>query len=484
MIVTPFCNYQFQSHSDLDQLLTAIQQELVEQPVAQNHDRIISISQVIDWVDPLIVLDQFAKSNQLNFYFEKREFQHCQNPQKQGTAIAAIGAAAQYQIEGSARFSATKTFIHQVLSKTVSINSHLPFGGPHFFCSFRFFDQVDQSATPFPAATIFLPQWQIACQDERCTIVSNLAINASTNLKQIVTTVWHTLKQIRSIKHDWLKPVLDQRELLQKWDVSQPQQFQQAVRSALTTIESKALNKVVLAHAVDVNSPLPFHLTHSLDRLRMLYPDCHIFLSSNGNGQHFIGASPERLISLHQHQLTTDALAGSAPRGKTTCEDAWLADRLLNHPKERHEHRVVSDFITQQLTHLGLAPHLAPLRLLQLSNIQHLHTPIHAIVPPTVHLLDIVAQLHPTPAVAGVPRSLACELIRQSEPFDRSLYAAPIGWMNHQGEGEFIVGIRSALIHSCQARLFAGAGIVAGSNPARELAEVQLKLQALLAALV
>jgi menaquinone-specific isochorismate synthase len=98
--------------------------------------------------------------------------------------------------------------------------------------------------------------------------------------------------------------------------------------------------------------------------------------------------------------------------------------------------------------------------------------------------LDIVAKLHPTPAVAGVPTEFACEQIRLFETFDRSLYAGPIGWVDCQGNGEFIVGIRSASIEGNKARLYAGAGIVAGSDPDKELAEIQLKLQSLFKALV
>ncbi|HEY9751742.1 MAG TPA: isochorismate synthase, partial [Coleofasciculaceae cyanobacterium] len=190
-----------------------------------------------------------------------------------------------------------------------------------------------------------------------------------------------------------------------------------------------------------------------------------------------------RLLRLRDRQMITDTLAGSAPRGKTTCEDAYLASKLLTSPKELHEHRLVLDFIMQQLVYLGLSPQCAPLRLLQLSNIQHLQTPIHAVVPDEIHLLDILAQLHPTPAVAGVPKALACEQIYRYEAFERSLYAAPIGWIDYHANGEFAVGIRSAVMNGCQARLYGGAGIVAGSDPERELAEVQLKLQALLHAL-
>ena len=138
----------------------------------------------------------------------------------------------------------------------------------------------------------------------------------------------------------------------------------------------------------------------------------------------------------------------------------------------------------QSLHDLDIVPQLLPPRLRQLSNIQHLWTPMQAHVPPNVHPLEIVARLHPTPAVAGAARDVACTQIRQYETFERGLYAAPLGWIDYQGNSEFIVGIRSALIDSDRARLYAGAGIVAGSDPDKELAEIQLKLQALLKALV
>ncbi len=193
-----------------------------------------------------------------------------------------------------------------------------------------------------------------------------------------------------------------------------------------------------------------------------------------------MGASPERLLSIHNQKLVTDVLAGSAPRGKITSEDISFANRLLRSEKERREHQAVSDFITQQLYQLGLQPLQSPLQLLQLSNIQHLWMQIQASVPSDLHPLDIVAQLHPTPAVAGVPTEIACEQIRRYETFNRTLYAAPVGWVDYQGNGEFIVGIRSAMISGNRARLYAGAGIVAGSDPNKELAEVELKLRSLL----
>ncbi|WRH66436.1 MAG: isochorismate synthase [Planktothrix sp. GU0601_MAG3] len=175
----------------------------------------------------------------------------------------------------------------------------------------------------------------------------------------------------------------------------------------------------------------------------------------------------------------------SAPRGKTPIEDINLGQELLNSEKNLREHQVVVDFIIERLLSLGLTPDLTDLPCLrQLTNIQHLWTPIKCQVSTNIHLLEILSQLHPTPAVAGTPRDIAQQHIHNYENFDRSLYAAPIGWIDHQGNGEFVVGIRSALLDGNRARLYAGAGIVAGSEPEKEVAEIQLKLQALLRALV
>ena len=121
--------------------------------------------------------------------------------------------------------------------------------------------------------------------------------------------------------------------------------------------------------------------------------------------------------------------------------------------------------------------------LKRLANVQHLHTPASAALPAGVRLLDVLARLHPTPAVGGSPRAAACAHIRELEGFPRGLYGGPVGWVDHRGGGEFLVGIRSALIDGACVRAYAGGGIVAGSDPDREFAETELKFQALLEAL-
>jgi menaquinone-specific isochorismate synthase len=476
----------------------------------QNQDPVISVAIACAKIDPLQVLQTLGRSDQPSFYFEKQDF-HCSGyavelTQPSDYSLIALEAALIYTAQPGqtkqfkqakrfkqarfeqARFEQAKRFIQTTLQQSTLLGeAHKDFAGPHFFCNFTFSGLTEK--TCFPAARVVLPKWQVSQQGNSSYVTANFVPDYSSN--PVAADLLQEFAQFLT-QLPWQEPGQSSCELpdySHTPSLAQPQQFTQAVQRALGAIAAGDLDKIVLAHPLDVTLPESFDLAAALRRLRHHYPDCYRFLASNGQGQHFIGASPERLVSLDQQQLRADTLAGSAPRGSSPHEDAALAQQLLQSPKEGHEHQLVLEFITTALHQLQLIPHSAERGLLQLSNIQHLHTPIAAQVPADLHLLDIVAQLHPTPAVAGLcrqsqSRELACKLIRRWEGFERSLYAAPIGWVDHQGNGEFAVGIRSALIDGNSARLFAGAGIVAGSDPQQELAEVNLKLQALLSVLV
>ncbi|BAZ39140.1 isochorismate synthase [Calothrix sp. NIES-4101] len=462
-------------NKEIYQFLLAVR----EKCVLNSCTKIASISLEIQLVDPLVLLAKLAQRNQVSFYWEN---------QANNESIVAIDAIAKLEISGRDRFNQAENFIKDCLSNIVDFGwNKADFSQPHFYCGFSFFEDNLHQDYPFAASTVFLPCWQVAVKNKHCRLVANLVINENTNINVILQNLWTKIEIIQSLAYyspgttssSQNSPLKFSQEL-----IANPEKFKSSVKSALQAIKRRRFSKIVLADVLDVRSATAFNLLKSLHNLRQIHPNCCIFSISNGKGQSFIGASPERLISIHKQQLITDALAGSAPRGKTPQEDTANANRLLNSDKERHEHSLVIDFITQQLSKLGLLPQVLTPRLRQLSNIQHLWTPIGAIVPSSVHPLQIVAQLHPTPAVAGCDRDIACSEIRQYESFERGLYAAPLGWVDAAGNCEFIVGIRSALIDGDKARLYAGAGIVAGSDPDKELAEIQLKLQALLKALV
>lgn len=470
MPVKPEPKTLFQDCQDLQQFLFSCRQLSLQKKRTQ----LVSISWEIPKLDPLEVFQEWARGDRLHFYFESPN---------QESAIAAIDAVTYQYADGSNRFLQLQSFIESCLENIVSVGDlHLPFADAHFFCSFTFFDRSCQLNSLFPSATIFLPKWQIARQGDHCILVLNLGIDPDSNIPLLAHQAWRRRASLGS-QRSTLFASRQPTELNLNWN--NIANFKTSVLSALESIEQNRLRKIVLSHAIDLTQSIPFDLFASLNRLRSLYPDCSIFSTSSGQGRNFLGASPERLLKICDRQLIADTLAGSAPRGSTPSEDAAFANSLLSSTKEQHEHQVVLDFIIRNLSTLGLTVEpTPPLRLLQLSNIQHLWTPIQARVPPSVHPLQIVSQLHPTPAVAGEPRAIACEEIRRYEAFDRSLYAAPLGWIDRHGNSEFIVGIRSAFIEGCHAQLYAGAGIVSGSEPEKELAEIQLKFQALLKALV
>jgi len=178
------------------------------------------------------------------------------------------------------------------------------------------------------------------------------------------------------------------------------------------------------------------------------------------------------------------ALAGSARRGETEEEDVRIGAELLQSGKNNCEHAIVVAMMQEALknhcTHVYVSA--AP-QLLKLKNVQHLKTPIVGELIPGRCILDIMADLHPTPAVGGFPHHAALEAIRNTEKLDRGWYSAPLGWIGASGHGEFAVALRSGLIDGSKARLFAGCGIVADSDPQTEFAESCLKFQVMLHAL-
>jgi isochorismate synthase len=255
------------------------------------------------------------------------------------------------------------------------------------------------------------------------------------------------------------------------------------VAEAAHTIRAGDLEKVVLARAVQLRAQRPFEAPRALRQLAQDYTGCYLFAIQRGE-QCFLGATPEQLVRLRDNALQTMALAGSIRRGDTPDEDDDMARELLASVKDRNEHTIVVQAVVEALGEACPNPHYADTpQLLTLGNIHHLCTPITGELAHGYTLLDLVERLHPTPAVGGRPREAALELIRTHEKLDRGWYAGPVGWLDANGEGEFAVALRSALLAGRAATLFAGCGIMADSEPEREYAEADLKLKPMLRAL-
>ncbi|MDP2498487.1 MAG: isochorismate synthase [Candidatus Palauibacterales bacterium] len=257
------------------------------------------------------------------------------------------------------------------------------------------------------------------------------------------------------------------------------------VREALEEVRGGRLEKVVLARTLDVAADSAASPVRAYRRLRADNPRSSLFFLQPEPGTAFLGASPELLGAARGSVFRATAVAGSVPRGESGEEDRALGRALLESDKDRREQAIVAEEIRRCLvSRLGAVSVGAP-RLLKLARIQHLESAVEGRLPAgrDLHLLDLLADLHPTPAVCGRPRDRALETLRRSEPFERGWYAGPVGWFGPSGQGEFVPGLRSAVLHGGAWRLFAGAGIVEGSDPVREWEETGVKFVPMLRAL-
>jgi menaquinone-specific isochorismate synthase len=244
---------------------------------------------------------------------------------------------------------------------------------------------------------------------------------------------------------------------------------------------SQSLDKFVFAREVVVEFERPVPRRTLLDRLRRSYPSCYI--TSVGS---MIGASPELLLSRTGDIVRSRPMAGTAPRSADPTTDSRLAAGLLASTKDRHEHQITIDMVHDTL--LPWCSYLdaeAEPSIVAMANVQHLATYLEGrLSSPPASVIELLRALHPTPAVGGSPTDEALGLIRELEGLDRGAYAGPVGWVDHRGNGEWAVGIRSAELDGNRARVFAGVGVVADSDPDAELAETRSKLQAILSVLV
>lgn len=267
-----------------------------------------------------------------------------------------------------------------------------------------------------------------------------------------------------------------------------PDDWKQTVRDALTKISSGEFQKVVLAREAQLGSgehKVSCDIGWSLKRLSSLHPSSHIFGVLRQQSC-FLGATPEQLVRLCGGQLESAAVAGTTPRGATDTDDETLRTELFNSVKQRYEHNLVVELLRSKLETMTEANSLSipdEPTVLKLASLQHLYTPMRGTIKNGTTIVDLVQALHPTPAVGGSPQADALKFIRESENLDRGWYAAPVGWIDADSNGEFVVALRSGLVSGASMSLFAGCGIVDGSDPDDELNETRLKMKTMLSAL-
>lgn len=267
--------------------------------------------------------------------------------------------------------------------------------------------------------------------------------------------------------------------------ISEPgkDKYLQSIADVTQLISNNAAKKVVIARSLALQFEQAPTSTQVLSHVKNQQPESYLFGFEYDDAL-FFGASPERLVKVENGQAYSSCVAGSIRRGQTAEEDEQLGAELLGDDKNRGEHHYVVEMIVdifEQTCNEVKVPN-GP-KLLKIRDIQHLFTPVEGQLQHGATILQLVKSLHPTPALGGVPREAAMDIIRKCETMDRGLYAAPIGWLDAEGNGEFAVAIRSALLRTDKAYLYAGGGIVAHSEPQSEYEETLVKFRPMLRAL-
>ncbi len=393
-----------------------------------------------------------------------------ENPSRQ-RAHAAGAPVATWTGRGPGRFFAADAWLRRLHASLSCVG-----GSPRVIATFPFYPG---DATQGPEARLFLPAWQVVTEQGRTTVT--LAEPATPGCAGRLAL---RVEQFRRFAYRSTPPppraqvptVLS--EVGGDW-------FPSAVRRATELIKEGAFEKIVLSRAFDWRRADAFNLYATLHRLRRANPPCHTFLVDEPEGA-LIGATPETLLSLFDGAVRTESVAGTTRRGDSASEDASLAEALLSSDKDLREHSAVTASILRRLRMVGvLAANSRHPELLRLGNVMHLRTPIEGTMPADRRFLEVAGELHPTPAVGGKPRDLALPFIPGFEPHTRGLYTGAVGWVGADGlTGKLFVALRCARIDGTTARAFAGAGIVAGSDPVAESTETEMKLRTILEALV
>ena len=259
-----------------------------------------------------------------------------------------------------------------------------------------------------------------------------------------------------------------------------PEHYEAAVARAVELIGAGEMEKIVLAREVQVHAPSAYDPAAVFGVLREEFPSYFVFCIGCGDAA-LVAASPELLVRREGQRVSTLALAGSTRRSADPAVDDHLGEQLLRDESYREEHAIVARRIERMLRPHAVWVAAAPEpTLVKIANIQHLATPIRAQLAEPMEALELAGLMHPTPAVGGEPLRRAAPLIPALEGLDRGWYAGPVGWTDTTGDGEFCVALRCALLRGSVARCYAGGGIVRDSDPARELAETEVKLAALL----
>ncbi|WP_456273571.1 isochorismate synthase [Bacillus sp. AK031] len=423
--------------------------------------------------------------NPLSFYTKGSSIYHGERffwkDKESDTQIAGIGSTYMFRndSEDNRYISIEKEWKRLIEHAEIEAEEEVAGTGPLLFGGFSFDPSVPRAKewSDFSHGIFQMPTFMLTLTGEGCYLTTNILCTSQDDegLLSIIER-----KQQELFEQD--QPNRFNLALQGAEEVA-PDDWKAALEEVVDQLKGGEMEKVVLARKMLMSFKERPHSDQVIHNLWNEQQESFIFSFEVANSC-FLGASPERLVKKEGSEILSTCLAGSIARGKNSEEDRKLGRSLLNDEKNLHEHKLVVEMIRDVISEYCTDVHMPdePV-LMKVRDIQHLFTPVKGECDNETSILKFVGQLHPTPALGGVPRDKAMKTIKQAEKMDRGLYAAPMGWMDSYGNGEFAVSIRSGLIHKDKAYLYSGCGVVADSTAASEYRETQIKFKPMFRAL-
>src|SRR5690625_961656 len=454
-----------------ENLVETLLDETINKAIKRNEGQLISITNKIDRIDPIIFFENAKKLGKDRIFWSSTA---------ENFYTVVVGNAIEIQAEKD-RFEETEKLLNDIQKKAIIHNPYevpgtgvIALGGMSFDPQKKRTDLWEN----FKASQFTIPEFILTQNNEEYYYTMIKMIDKNDSPSELLTK-WIKIENML-LEDSTILPI--STRVIKKEEVL-PEKWINSVRQAKEEIKSGQAKKIVLAREMRLKFAQPAKVSIMLQKLLKMQPNSYVFAFEK-DGDCFVGATPERLIKLEGKHLLSTCLAGTAPRGKSAQEDKEIAQQLFQDEKNRKEHDYVVQMIKKSIeqycqdVQIPEEPIIYPLK-----NLHHLYTPVTATLKNGQSIFDIIKKLHPTPALGGVPKEKSLTFIREHELLDRGWYGAPIGWLDSNENAEFAVAIRSGLIQEKEASLFAGCGIMKDSDPEAEYEETNIKFLPMLSVL-
>ncbi len=421
-----------------------------------------------DKIDMTAKLDGLCKRQEILFYSEKPS---------EKTSLFGKNSILTITEKGEKRFASLDKKMKESRENFISNkrdyeNLYVPLfmGGMKFTV-----EHSDEDWKDFDDSIWFIPELIYISNAGEYYFVFNALISSKIKLEPLLAKFENALKPL------FVTPAAGQNKNLRilKKSGNEPKdkkKWKNQVNRVLEKIEDGNLQKLVLSRKVELVFTMDILIEPIINSLVENYPECTLFLYHIGKSS-FIGASPETLAVIKDNEMHMEILAGSADRGTDMSDDQEIETNILNNEKNINEHNLVVNYIKESLQNSVENIEISQPSVKKLLNIQHLRSTVDVHLNGDISFINVIGKIHPTPSVCGLPKDVALNSIKKIEDHQRGLYAGLIGWFNLQNEGEFVLAIRSSLVVGNKLNIYAGCGIVQGSNPDEEFKETELKLK-------